>query len=46
LRFMLRRSSLIECVTRNVLTKRRIFFYSSVMCSQVCQKILSTHFIP
>ena len=28
LRFMLRRSSLVECVTRNVFTKRRIIFYS------------------
>ena len=26
LRFMLRRSSLVECVTRNVFTKRQFFF--------------------
>ena len=32
--------------TRNVFTKRQIFFLFVNMCSYVCQKILSTYFIP
>ena len=37
LRFMLRRSSLVECVTRKpVFTKRRIFFSFDNMFSHVC----------
>ena len=43
LRFMLRRSSLVECVTRNVFTKRRNFFYSTVSCSHVCQVHILYH---
>jgi hypothetical protein len=49
LRFILRRSSLVECVS--VFDMERVynasnFFLSISMCSHVCQKILSTHFIP
>ena len=46
LRFMLRRSSLVECVTRNVFIKRQFFFIRQYVHSHICQKILSTHFIP
>ena len=46
--FMLRRSSLVECV--NVLhgtcLQSAEFFLFVSMCSHVCQKILSIHFIP
>jgi hypothetical protein len=48
LRFMLRRSSLVECV--NVLhgtcLQCAYFFLFISICSHVCQKIISTHFIP
>jgi hypothetical protein len=49
LRFMLRRSSLVVCLSvlhGTCLQMRQIFFLSISMCSHVCQKILSTHFIP
>ena len=38
LRFMLRRSSLVECVTRNVFTMRRNFFYPSVCAAMFVKK--------
>jgi hypothetical protein len=38
LRFMLRRSSLVECVTRNVFIKSRIFYYSSVCAAMFVKK--------
>ena len=47
LRFMLRRSSLVECVSvihGTCVYKASICFIRP--CSHVCQKILSTHFIP
>ena len=47
LRFMLRRSSLVECVSvlhGTCLQCAEIFLFIS-MCSHVCQKILSIHFI-
>jgi hypothetical protein len=46
---MLRRSSLVECVSvlhGTVVYKVSIFFLFVNMYSHVCQKILSTHFIP
>ena len=48
LRFMLRRSSLVECVSELHGTCLQCVecFLSISMCSHVCQKILSTHFIP
>ena len=49
LRFMLRRSSLVECVSvlhgTGVCKASQIFLFVN-MYSHVCQKILSTHFIP
>ena len=36
--FMLRRSSLVECVTRNVFTMRRKFFYPSVCAAMLVKK--------
>ena len=44
LRFMLRRSSSVECVS--VLHGTQNFFLCISICSHVCKKILSTHFIP
>jgi hypothetical protein len=43
----LRRSSLVECVSvlHGTCLQSVDFFFNS-MCSHVCQKILSTHFIP
>ena len=49
LRFMLRRSSLVECVGvlhGTCLQCGAEFFLFISMHSHVCQKILSTHFIP
>jgi hypothetical protein len=48
LRFMLRRSSLVECVSvlHGTCLQCTDFFLSISMCSHICQKILSTHFIP
>ena len=48
LRFMLRRSSLVECVSELYGTCLQCVecFLSISMCSHVCPKILSTHFIP
>jgi hypothetical protein len=51
LRFMLRRSSLVECASvlhRTCLQCAEYFFLSISICtySHVCQKILSTHVIP
>ena len=49
LRFMLRRSSLVECVSvlhGTCLQSVKKKFIRRYMCSHVCQKILSTHFIP
>ena len=49
LRFMLRRYSLVECVSvlhGTCLQCVEFFVLSISMCSHVCQKILSTHFIP
>jgi hypothetical protein len=48
LRFMLRRSSLVECVSvlHGTCLQCAEFFLSVSMCSHICQKILSTHFIP
>jgi hypothetical protein len=47
LRFMLRRSSLVECVSvlHGTCLQCVNFFLSISMCSHVCQKILSIHFI-
>ena len=46
--FMLRRSSLVECVSvlHGTCLQCVDFFLFISMCSHVCQKILSTHFIP
>ena len=38
LRFMLRRSSLDECVTRNVFTMRQFFFYPSICAAMFVKK--------
>jgi len=48
LRFMLRRSSLVDCVSvlHGTCLQCAEFFLSISMCSHVCPKILSTHFIP
>ena len=48
LRFMLRRSSLVEGVSvlHGTCFQCADFFLSISMCSHVCQKILSAHFIP
>ena len=48
LRFMLRRSSLVDCVSvlHGMCLQCAEFFLSISMCSHVCQKILGTHFIP
>jgi hypothetical protein len=48
LHFMLRRSSLVECVSvlHGTCSQCAEYFLSISMCSHVCQKILSTHFIP
>ena len=46
---MLRRSSLVECVSvihGTYLQSVEFVFIRQYMCSHVCQKILSTHFIP
>ena len=47
-RFMLRRSSLVECVSvlHGTCLQCADFFLSISICSHVCQQILSTHFIP
>ena len=48
LHFMLRRSSLVEGVSvlHGTCLQCAEFALSISMCSHVCQKILSTHFIP
>jgi hypothetical protein len=48
LRFMLRRSSLVECVgvLHGTCLQCAEFFLFISMRSHVCQKILSTHFMP
>jgi hypothetical protein len=48
LRFMLRRSSLVECVSvlHGTCLQCAYYFLSISMSSHVCQQILSTHFIP
>ena len=49
LRFMLRRSSLVECVSvlhGTCLQSVDFIFIRQYMCCHVCQKILSTPFIP
>ena len=48
LRFMLRRSSLVECVSviHGTCLQCAEFIFSISMYSHVCQKILSTHFMP
>ena len=46
LRFMLRRSSLVECVTVNVFRNAQIFFYPSVCEAMFVKQILNTRFIP
>jgi hypothetical protein len=48
LRFMLRRSSLVECVSvlHGTCLQSVEFFLSISMYSHVSQKILSAHFIP
>jgi hypothetical protein len=38
LRFMLRRPSLVECVTWNVFTMRQFFFYPSVCAAMFVKK--------
>jgi hypothetical protein len=48
LRFMLRTSSLVECVSvlHETCLQSVDFILFVTMFSHVCQKILSTHFIP
>ena len=48
LRFMLRRSSLVECVSvlHGTCLQCVDFFLSSVCAAMLVKKILSTHFIP
>ena len=41
---MLRRSSLVECVTRNVFTMRQFFFYPSVCAAMFVKKSLKYTF--